>query len=275
MNNIGIMQGRLSPSQGDRLQFFPKDWVKEFQLAQGLGFSCIEWVVDWHKFWENPVFYLSDTEVSFCPIREMAENSGVSIVSACFDYLMKYTLFERDQNHLRASSVLELAIPKLAKMGVKIITIAFVEDVAIKTQDEKTQIRKALNLSRVQLEKYNMSIAIETEMDGEELKDYIDSFDNYRIGVCYDTGNCITMGHDLAGDIRILGSRIQEVHLKDRKIGSRESICLGSGDVDFDDCFSAFKSINFNGPYILQAWRGEHYIANAKRQLDFVKTFVI
>ena len=273
MNQIGIMQGRLSPPQNGRLQFFPKnDWEKEFQLARNLGFSSIEWVIDWHEYWNNPVYNLRDVDESFRPIRKLAQTFKVPIQSACFDYLMKYTLFHRDKNYIEASGVLQNAIPKLAKMGVKIVTIAFVEDVAIKTEEDKKQIRDTLNWFSHQLTMYDMEIALETEMSGEELEDYIDSFNNPRIGICYDTGNCITMGHDLSFDIWTLKHRIKEVHLKDRKVGSRQSVYLGTGDVQFSDCFWAFKLVNFTGPYILQAWRGDNYLGDAKRQLEYARS---
>ena len=187
---------------------------------------------------------------------------------------MKYTLFHRDKNRLKAMGALQNAIPKLAKMGVKIITLAFVEDVAIKTEEEKKQIRDALNHFRHQLSVHDMEFALETEMPGEESQDYIDSFKNPRIGVCYDTGNLITFGRDLPRDIRILGPRIKEVHLKDRKIGSSQSVYLGTGDVDFDACFRAFREIGFSGPYILQAWREKNYLTDAKNQLEFVKGYL-
>lgn len=272
MPKFGIMQGRLSPPQGDRLQFFPNDWEKEFQSAQNIGFSSIEWVIDWHEYWKNPVWHLRDIDESFHPIRKIAENCGIAIHSVCFDYLMKYTLFKRDQNYLKSIDVLQNAIPKLAKMGVKIITIAFVEDIAIKTEEDKKEIRITLNFFSHQLEQHDMLIALETEMPGKELKDYIDSFNNPRIGACYDTGNCITMGHDLSHDIYILGNRIKEVHLKDRKIGLRQSVYLGTGDVKFNDCFRTFKLIGFDGPFILQAWRGDDYLGDAKRQFEFVQS---
>ena len=44
---IGIMQGRLSRPQNDKIQSFPVDnWEKEFELAAEIGYVCIEWIID-------------------------------------------------------------------------------------------------------------------------------------------------------------------------------------------------------------------------------------
>jgi L-ribulose-5-phosphate 3-epimerase len=47
MNPIGIMQGRLSPPVGGRIQSFPVDcWREEFFRAREAGLNCIEWVYE-------------------------------------------------------------------------------------------------------------------------------------------------------------------------------------------------------------------------------------
>ena len=49
-NNIGIMQGRLSPPIDDKIQAYPaKTWQREFEIAKEIGYSAIEWIV------ENPL----------------------------------------------------------------------------------------------------------------------------------------------------------------------------------------------------------------------------
>ena len=43
MISFGIMQGRLTPSQGKGIQFFPFDhWEKEFELGEIGRASCRE-----------------------------------------------------------------------------------------------------------------------------------------------------------------------------------------------------------------------------------------
>ena len=44
---IGIMQGRLSEPQGEKIQAFPiTSWQQEFKKASSCGFDVIEWIFD-------------------------------------------------------------------------------------------------------------------------------------------------------------------------------------------------------------------------------------
>ena len=74
MNNsrIGFMQGRLSPITDGKIQEFPwKNWRQEFQLANKLGFSIMEWTLDQEKLYENPL---------------MIENGRQEIKRLCQEY---------------------------------------------------------------------------------------------------------------------------------------------------------------------------------------------
>ena len=41
---LGLLQGRLSPPVGG-FQEFPKDWEREFRIADELGLNHIDWLV--------------------------------------------------------------------------------------------------------------------------------------------------------------------------------------------------------------------------------------
>ena len=57
MNQIGIMQGRLSPPVAGRLQAFPwKSWEEEFDHARLCGFDTIEWLFQADRHEENPIW---------------------------------------------------------------------------------------------------------------------------------------------------------------------------------------------------------------------------
>tara|TARA_A100001015_G_scaffold316269_1_gene430105 strand:+ start:3770 stop:3961 length:192 start_codon:yes stop_codon:yes gene_type:complete len=54
---IGFMQGRLVAPEEKKIQSFPwKNWRKEFQIANKIGLSLIEWTIDRNKFFLN--YYL-------------------------------------------------------------------------------------------------------------------------------------------------------------------------------------------------------------------------
>ncbi|MDO8495057.1 MAG: sugar phosphate isomerase/epimerase family protein [bacterium] len=265
MAKFGIMQSRLSPSQDGRLQFFPKDWQKEFPIAKQLGFDCIEWVWDWDDRYYNPIEKNIGSEM----INKIVEESGTPVHSICADYFMKNRLTRNA--HEKISRILRRAAVGAFSSRIKLIGIPILEEFTIKTLRDKIDVFACLTRFLKDIDGLGIELALETELPGDELREFIEIFDDARIGACYDTGNLITLGHDLPRDIRLLGKMIKQVHLKDRKVGSTQSVYLGEGDVNFEECFRALHDIGFDGLFVLQAWRGEDYIGDAKRQLDFVK----
>ena len=267
---IGIMQGRLSPSQDGRFQFFPKNWQAEFSLAKELGFSSIEWIYDENPdirrpHWEfNPILNRECRE----EIHNLSRRHSVKINSICADYFMSNG-FSTD---VGSDIVLRTLIFAAKSIQVKTIVLPFLENATIKNNRLKKEIIKSISDVLGLCKLYGVKLALETDLGANDIRIFIRQFKSPYVGVCYDLGNATSYGHDLPKDIGFLGALIFEVHIKDRKVGSSQSVYLGEGDVDFYGCFRALKSIGFNGSMILQANRGEYYIDDAKRQLDFVKT---
>ena len=60
MNNIGFIQGRLSPIVNDKIQAFPWDfWEEEFKIANSLGLKIMEWTLDYDNLYDNPLMTTS------------------------------------------------------------------------------------------------------------------------------------------------------------------------------------------------------------------------
>ena len=56
MNNVGFMQGRLVDQIDGKIQAFPTlQWEEEFEIANQLGISLMEWTIDDFNFDENPL----------------------------------------------------------------------------------------------------------------------------------------------------------------------------------------------------------------------------
>ena len=54
---IGILQGRLTASNGRGIQFFPtENWENEFELAKKIGFECMELLVKKDSYDKNPLW---------------------------------------------------------------------------------------------------------------------------------------------------------------------------------------------------------------------------
>lgn len=262
------MQGRLSPDPNGFFQFFPERWEKEFRLARELGFDAVEWLWDWRNWEQNPI--LSDEGMAM--IKKTIQEIGVPIDSLCTDYFMKHSFFGSDAS--KSIELLKQLTLNVKVLGIKSIVIPFLEELAIKDEVVKKEIIDNLKKVIPLAEESNVKINFETEMNTNELADFTNSFNSFSVGACYDLGNAVSYGFNASKDIKQLGKLVGEVHLKDRKIGTTKSVLFGQGDVDFKACFTALKEVNFNGPIVLQAWRGDDYLNDAKNQLAFVKEVV-
>lgn len=254
------MQGRLSAPQSNQLQFFPNDWKAEFETAHILGFDSIEWIYD-DKDFDNPLM----SEIGQSEIKEKQRQFDVLVKSICADIFMKVHLTDEDSSS--AIEILSNLINCSAQAEIINISIPFVEEHVPATAEQRLavvrNIKKILSLNK------NINFALEIDLSVDDIISIVEAIDSPQVGVCYDTGNAMTFGFDAGDDIRKLGKYLKEIHLKDRIKGTRQSVYLGEGSVNFSDVFSALSEIKFNGLCILQAWRGKNYLDDAKRQLEF------
>lgn len=94
-----------------------------------------------------------------------------------------------------------------------------------------------------------------------ELKGLVDEIGSKRVGVLFDTGNVIQFGYPEQW-IRILGERIQEVHLKDfrRAVGTIEGfVGLLEGDVNWPEVMKALQKIKYDGFLTAEMFPYKHH----------------
>ncbi len=103
-------------------------------------------------------------------------------------------------------------------------------------------------------EKLGVAIAVENVwnkflLSPLEMREFIDNFHTSQVGVYFDVGNVLLTGYPDQW-IRILGSRIKRVHIKDFKlsVGNADGfVDLLEGDVDFEAVKQALSEINYDG----------------------------
>lgn len=259
------MLGRLSPAVEDRLQFFPEDWASEFPLAKELGFSYIQWFFDRNDKNTDPI---NDIWGDVNLVKKIDKARSVLPISSIDCGL--YPMFgpEAERNIRDFKSIFPILESRLE---TRILSIPLLEKEAPKSLEEKAETAKNIKDLTQSAKSFGLKVALETEMPAQELLDYVNSLGESNVGVTYDIGNATSYGFACPREIELLGEKIFEVHLKDRKVGSSQSVLLGMGDASFDSCFRALKDINYHGIYTLQAWRGKDYLIDAKKQLNFVK----
>jgi hexulose-6-phosphate isomerase len=266
MFDIAILQGRLTPDPEGKFQFFPKAWGREFPIAREMGFDGIEWLIHTKNMvsWPvNPVF-----AYDFAGRLRAAESVGVPVTSVCADWFMDVEPWEGDPDNHRAS--LRQVIKAAALLKNRLILVPLLERNAVHDPFRQVAVVQVLRSLTDALVTHDVRIAFETELPAKELGKFVDAFGSDRFGVYYDTGNCTSYGFDCPADIRQLGRRVFGVHVKDRKVGSAQSVSYGQGDTDFVGVLRALRAVSWQGTLVMQAYRGEDYLDDARRQRAFL-----
>jgi len=268
VNEIGIMQGRLSPPVLGRLQAFPwSSWEQEFSRARACRFDTIEWLFEADRYEQNPIW----TETGLERIRQQIADTGIHLRSICATYFMTHPFFRvSEQERANSLSVLNGLIKRAAALGIRSIVVPVLEMSEVRTDSEKIQLLGALSEPLSLAVTDGIRLGLETELPASEYRDLIEQGNHPALGVCYDTGNAAARGYDIAADVRTLNPFLCGVHIKDRRHGG-PNVLLGQGDANFVGFFRVLAELGYAGPFVLETASGEDYLGMARRHLKFVK----
>jgi hexulose-6-phosphate isomerase len=248
---IGFVQGRLSPMINNRIQQFPlNSWQNEFVLASKLDIKLIEWTIDTYKFLENPLIKLKGWE----EINKTAEKNNIMIPSVTCDYFMENPPWKNDLAIVkkRISTILK----GMRNIGSKILVVPLVDNSSPTTSNSIKVIKSLFTDLIPEISENKLQIAFECDLNPEKLSDFIGKFDQNYFGVNYDIGNSSSLGFDPMEEFKAYGSRIINVHVKDRKLNGA-TVPLGDGDANFQKIFSLLYKTNYQGNLILQTARSK------------------
>jgi L-ribulose-5-phosphate 3-epimerase len=261
---FGIVQGRLIQSPPGQLQWFPQDyWESEFFLASALGIDYIEFIAERNHNPENPLW--SDTGVD--SIKSLVKRNKLSSHAFCNDYIVDHALPKSDDVLAQNFKLIERG----ALLGCEKYILPLFEqsELTIENVDEYVI---PLRLIADKAEQSGITVCLETVLNGVELINVLDKINHPAVSVVYDTGNRVAFGHDLPGDICLLGSRISHVHIKDKNT-CNENVIIGTGLVNFLKVFEALAEIDYQGPYTFESQRGSNPLRTADYNFRLVKYF--
>jgi len=258
MNTIGFMQGRLSPLVNGRIQAFPWDhWQQEFKIASYNGFSIMEWTLDQDRLYENPLM-TADGQKEIKKLSDQYDISIPSLTGDCFMQAPFYKVSDKDRNSLIRD--LQNIITSCDLLGIEFIVIPLVDNGRLENPEQEESLLEGLSKVEPDLRKYAIQILFESDFSPERLKGFIDQFSSENYGINYDIGNSAALGFDPKEEIKAYGSRILNVHIKDRLLFGT-TVPLGEGNADIPKVLESLKSTLYNGNYILQTARainGDH-----------------
>jgi hexulose-6-phosphate isomerase len=269
-NEIGIMQGRLSPRINGKIQAYPANtWQKEFEIAQEIGYSAIEWIV------EKPVETNAlMTDSGKAEIKKVIALTGVRIDFVCADIFMQQPLVRMTEEIKFQNKEYLLEILKNAKeVGAVGVEIPFVDNSSIKNETEKQEFIDAMQDAFKLAKDMDIKISLETDLPPSDFQELLDNINLDYVQANYDIGNSASLGFDPKEELEAYGLKILNVHVKDRKLGST-TVPLGTGNANINYVFQKLQEIGYNGGLTMQAARGENDIETAKEQLKYVRTLL-
>ncbi len=275
-HNIGIMQGRLTPSKGRGIQFFPFDnWENEFYSAQKLGLNEIEFIFDYDCYQENPLW----TDEGIVQIKNHMNQTGIKIKSVCFDYFMRRPFYKsetREREFIKEENtkIIEKVLSGMKMLGITLLEIPLVDASSLQNGQEKEHFREWLTYIINNADE-TIYFALETDLNPRDFLEYLESFHNSKVGANYDSGNSSGIGYDPYEEVTVLKDYIFNIHIKDR-IYHGTTVPLGTGSADFDRLFTGLKEINYKHSFILQAARGadNKEEENISEQRKFVTGYI-
>jgi L-ribulose-5-phosphate 3-epimerase len=260
---FGIVQGRLIQSPPGCLQWFPQEqWQDEFKIASDLGIDYIELIAEVQHNENNPIW----SEDGIEEIKHLVEKNNLTLHALCNDYIVEHKLLEE--------CVVEQNIKLLKqaeKLNVEKYIMPLFESSELNIDNMEEYIDPIRKIAKCANDK-GITTCLETILTGEELIKLLDMIDRPYVKAVYDTGNRVAFGHDLSGDIRLLGNKISHVHIKD-KDNKNSNVLLGTGLVNFSEVFKAFKDIQYNGPFTFETTRGADPLKTAIYNMNVVDFF--
>lgn len=254
MMHLAVMQGRLSPPENDRIQCFPRSsWREEFPRAADAGVPALEWIDDLHGEKDNPL----RTATGIQEMQSLMERHGISIPSLCADSFIEEPLVRcSDAERGERIQLLRFLLGQAHTVGIQHVGIPFLDHSALKTADERAVAIHALENVLPDLEEHRIELHVETSLEPETFRLFLDQLPHPLIRVTYDTGNSAALGFDPREEFAAYGDRVGSVHIKDRVRGGG-TVQLGTGNTDFAAVVRELRKLAFDGLFTLQAARGE------------------
>lgn len=242
--SLGLIQGRLTPSLGRGIQFFPDgsgEWEREFELASAAGISHIEWVCTK----DNLLFSAEGQEA----VRAVMQQTGITVRNMdLHELLTKADISEHSDD------LFEKICASLAAIGGGAVEFPLMEASSLLVPEAYPQRVEAVQRFVDIAKKYNIPVAVETDLGPTALVAFLAEVP--EVTVVYDVGNCAGMGYDMEEELATYGAHISNVHIKDKPAGGA-TVPLGTGSVDFPKLFRLLRAMNYTGAVTLQAARGE------------------
>jgi len=270
-NNIGVMQGRLLPKYKNLYQAHPVNyWKEEFDIAKEIGLNCIEFILDFDSIKHNPLL----REDGIFEINKVVDRTGVKVKTVCADYFIEAPLHsENIKTSEYSQKVLIKLLSNVKNLDVNVIVIPCLEKSTLKDRIVLDSFIEKMKPIVEAAEKFKINLSLETDLQPNLFFELLERFDSEMVTVNYDIGNSAALEYDPDEELEAYGNKITDIHIKDRVFGGGP-VTLGEGNADFSKFFNKLKEFDYQGPFIMQAYRDEEGIEIFKKQLSWISKYL-
>lgn len=270
---IGFMQGRLSPLIDGKIQAFPWPfWQQEFSAANRLGLRLMEWTLDQDRLYENPLM----TSEGQKEISSLCSQFNMTLPSLTGDCFMQAP-FWKAEGQVKASLEADFVaiVRACAAVGIEMIVVPLVDNGRLDNTDQEDALVEFLQAQSAFLSELKVRILFESDFSSRELARFIGRLNPDQFGINYDIGNSAALGFDPVEEFDAYGSRIVNVHVKDRVLGGT-TVPLGTGNADFPTVFALLRTHGYQGNYIMQTARAsdDGHSAVLKKYMQQIEAWI-
>lgn len=227
------------------------------ELAKDAGYDGIEFGLD-----ETGVVSLESTDDDIREIKRIAEGEGIETPSLASGLYWTYPITSSDkETREKAKSIVRRQLEIAAILGADtILVVPGLVGADFIPGGEVMEYDVAYDLSLeafIELKDYAEETGVNIGLENVwnkfllsplEMRDFVDKIDSSHVGVYFDVGNVVYSGYPEHW-IKILGSRIKKVHVKDfrRSVGNINGfVDLLSGDVDYPVVMKELEKIGYD-----------------------------
>lgn len=249
---IGFMQGRLCEQVDGKIQAFPwYDWQTEFPAAAALGIQAMEWTLDQDRLYENPLMTVGGQ----ARIQSLCNQYQMVIPSLTGDCFMQVPFWKtegeaKDQLKDDFLSICQAC----AAVGIRMVVVPLVDNGRFETLAQEDDLVSYLLAQQAFFKEQGILIIFESDYSPPELSRFINRLPAETFGINYDIGNSAALGFDPVVEFAAYGSRVVNVHVKDRVLGGT-TVPLKTGAAKFEAVFAELARADYQGNFILQTAR--------------------